>query len=197
MGTICPKCRLEFIGELEDGTCPECHGAVLRKSPNDYGTYRLYEQNVSLMKGRVFSDKHWAKFSEQKDRPDREKIAEGIYCSTEPTGYLKWRYVRKDRKDFYRGVADQILALTPDIEQIDAMLVEARRTAKSEEREDVKSIALKAIKDEPEFPSDMPDVIWETIHNDRHNADIVFRNVVKITKREITGRFLQALSKEE
>ncbi len=76
MGKICPKCRLEFIGELEDGTCPECHGAVLRKSPNDYGTYRLYEQNVSLMKGRVFSDKHWAKFSEQKDRPDREKIDE-------------------------------------------------------------------------------------------------------------------------
>ena len=42
---VCPKCRLEFTIKLRGGTCPECQGAILKKSPNDYGTYRLYEQN--------------------------------------------------------------------------------------------------------------------------------------------------------
>ncbi len=50
---ICPKCRLEFFTKLKDGTCPKCHGTVLQKAPDDYRTYRIYEQK-------------------RLDRPDRE-----------------------------------------------------------------------------------------------------------------------------
>ena len=76
--------------------------------------------------------------SEQKDRPDREKIAECLYgTSWDWSNELKhenWGDIPPRAKTYWYTKADQILALF-NIEQIDAMLVEARRTAKREERE--------------------------------------------------------------
>ena len=57
-------------------------------------------------------------------------------------------------------------------------------------------LTLQAIEDEPEFSDgDMPDEIWDVLSTDRQDANVIFRNVVRITKRGITERFLEALNK--
>lgn len=60
----------------------------------------------------------------------------------------------------------------------------------------VKILALQAIADEPEFPSDMPDELWEELNGNRINTQRAMQNGVRLTKSGITERFLQALLKE-
>ncbi len=58
----------------------------------------------------------------------------------------------------------------------------------------------KAIADEPEFPSEMPDEMFEAIkeavrdRGDRSVITDIMRNTVRITKRGIAERFLIALA---
>ena len=66
----------------------------------------------SLISGRVFSDEHWKKFGKQKDRPDREKIAELVsdYTFTIATGDPSWILKTRTASEFI----DKILALFSD-----------------------------------------------------------------------------------
>lgn len=51
-------------------------------------------------------------FNQVQGKPElREKIAREVRESTDPDGWHKWRYLPKELKDYYRGIADQILAL--------------------------------------------------------------------------------------
>ncbi len=58
-----------------------------------------------------------------------------------------------------------------------------------QERERIFALALQSIADEPEFPDDMPNELWEEIKGDREIAQRIMQNTVRITKREITDRF--------
>ncbi len=69
--------------------------------------------------------------------------------------------------------------------------------AKREERERIKTIALRAISDEPELPSDMPDEAWEMLKDNRDNVEEALRSAVRLTKSGITDRFEQALKGEK
>ncbi len=61
-------------------------------------------------------------------------------------------------------------------------------------REAVES-TLQAIKDEPEFPSDMPDELWVEMDGNREVTQRVMQNTVGLTKKGIMKR-LQAKLKE-
>ncbi len=136
---ICPKCSLEFTVKLRGGTCPECHGAILKKASTDYGTYRLYEQ---------------------KDRPDRveislpmnEKIAiqkvvcRGCLGCADGCAklYTAYREAEIDRiqqywfgnQAFKHKATKQILALFPDTEELDKAREQiAELTKKLDDRE--------------------------------------------------------------
>ncbi len=60
-------------------------------------------------------------------------------------------------------------------------------------RREVVELALQAIKDEPEFPSDMPDELWEKIGGDREITQRVMQNTVRITKQCIKERLVAKL----
>jgi len=62
-------------------------------------------------------------------------------------------------------------------------------------REVVES-CLQAITDEPEFPSEMPDELWNKLNGNRENTTLAMRNSVRLTKEGITKR-LQAFLKEK
>ena len=65
-----------------------------------------------------------------------------------------------------------------------------------QEREKIIDCALQTIAEEPEFPGEMPDELWQPLTGILNNkADVaqVLSNVVKLTKREITNRLLEAL----
>ena len=57
----------------------------------------------------------------------------------------------------------------------------------------IRLLILQGIVDEPEFPSDMPDELWEKLDGNRNNVVRVMRNTVRLTKNGITERFTQAL----
>ncbi len=61
------------------------------------------------------------------------------------------------------------------------------------ERERVKLYALQAIADEVEYPSNMPDELWQELNGNRDNVQKAMRSTVRLTKNAITERFLQAL----
>ncbi len=56
-----------------------------------------------------------------------------------------------------------------------------------------KIITLQAIADEPEFPGEMPDELWEKMKGDKDITVRVMRNTVLLTKNGITERFLALL----
>lgn len=60
---------------------------------------------------------------------------------------------------------------------------------------EVVELCLEAIAAEPEFPSDMPDELWDELNGNRENTDLAMKNSVRLTKRSITER-LQAQLKE-
>ena len=60
----------------------------------------------------------------------------------------------------------------------------------------VVELSLQAIKDEPEFPGDMPDELWGKIDGDREMTQRVMQNTVRITKQYIKER-LQAFLEEQ
>ena len=53
--------------------------------------------------------------------------------------------------------------------------------------------ALKAIADEDEFPSDMPDELCNELNGNRPNTEKAMRNTVRLTKENITKRFIESL----
>ena len=50
------------------------------------------------------------------------------------------------------------------------------------------SDVLKAIAEEPEYPGDMPDEVWNKIGNDRKMVEKALRSTVQITKNRIRQR---------
>ncbi len=58
----------------------------------------------------------------------------------------------------------------------------------------VKILTLQAIADEPEYPGDMPDEMWEEIIGTREVATETLRITVRLTKDGITDRFLEAIN---
>ena len=64
-----------------------------------------------------------------------------------------------------------------------------------EGREEALRLALKAINDEPEFPSDMPDQLWKELSGNREIALLCMRGSVRLTKKGIKER-LEAKLKE-
>ena len=72
-----------------------------------------------------------------------------------------------------------------------------RAIAKAAHRETlkmVKVLILQAIADEPDFPGEMPDELWEEIKDNREVATETLRITVRLTKNGITDRFLEALN---
>lgn len=59
--------------------------------------------------------------------------------------------------------------------------------------EQLRILILQAITDEPEYPSNMPDELWEELNNNRDNVTRAMRSTVRLTKNGITERFLKAL----
>lgn len=47
---------------------------------------------------------------------------------------------------------------------------------------------IKAIADEPEFPDEMPDELWDRMRDDREFATLALRLTVRSTKKEIIKR---------
>ena len=58
---------------------------------------------------------------------------------------------------------------------------------------EIRQIALQAIANELEYPSEMPDELWQQMNGNREVTQTVMRNTVRLTKNGITDRFLQAL----
>ena len=63
--------------------------------------------------------------------------------------------------------------------------------------EGIKQLILQAIVDEPEYPGDMPNELWEELDGNRTNVLKTMRSTVRLTKNGIADRFLQALKKQE
>ena len=61
---------------------------------------------------------------------------------------------------------------------------------------EIKLLVLQAITDEPEYPSEMPDELWQKLKGNRVNASKAMRSTVRLTKNGITERFLQALKEK-
>ena len=59
--------------------------------------------------------------------------------------------------------------------------------------EEIKVLALRAIAEEPELPSDMPDEAWDLLNGNRTNTEETLRSAVRLTKHGIAGRFLLSL----
>jgi hypothetical protein len=55
-------------------------------------------------------------------------------------------------------------------------------------RQEVVDIVIKAIIDEPEYPEEMPDALWDLMKNDKDAVSNSLRNTVKLTKRGILER---------
>jgi hypothetical protein len=55
---------------------------------------------------------------------------------------------------------------------------------------------LKAIDDEPEYPGDMPDYIWNVLNGDKDATLKTLRLTVSLTKKAIRNRILKQLEKE-
>ena len=55
---------------------------------------------------------------------------------------------------------------------------------------------IKAVKDEPELPGDMPDEMWDAIKNDKDAIAKALQITVKQTKENIIERFRQALTEQ-
>jgi len=68
-----------------------------------------------------------------------------------------------------------------------------REEIRQEERERIKRMALQSIADEPEFPSKMPDEVWQELDGNRGNVEKAMKGAVRLTKNGITKRFLEAL----
>jgi hypothetical protein len=64
---------------------------------------------------------------------------------------------------------------------------------RKEERERIKILALQSIADELEYPSEMPDELWEELDGNRDNVQKALQSAVRLTKNGITDRFLSAL----
>ncbi len=127
--------REQTIGEIADKIVALCQGT------GEVPKARL-ETNVVLcpcIRGEPCAIHDKARLG----RPDKEKIAETMYTLLSTAGFLissshstpRWANIGHWRREAYLGFAKEILALILDIEQLDAMLVEARRTAKEQERD--------------------------------------------------------------
>lgn len=62
--------------------------------------------------------------------------------------------------------------------------------------ERVELITLESIAAEPEYPSAMPDELWEQLDGNRRNTEKAMRSTVRLTKNNITDRFMEALKSE-
>ncbi len=51
-----------------------------------------------------------------------------------------------------------------------------------------KEMVMKAIDDEPEYPGEMPDEMWEAIKNDKDAVTMALRLTVRLTKCGIKVR---------
>jgi len=71
--------------------------------------------------------------------------------------------------------------------------LEGYQQAKEDTAREIKELALKAIQDEPEFPSNMPNELWVEMNGNRHTTEIVMRNAVRLTKENIIERFEQSV----
>lgn len=134
-GIVCPKCRLEFTGELEDGTCPECHGAVLRKAPNDYGTYRLYEQKrLDRPELRLDNSARKVIFDVlYKEAPyNQGLIADGVLDGLQKLGYALITDIEEPDK-----IREEITRLNKKLDDREEDLIEAKK----QERERIATVA--------------------------------------------------------
>ena len=58
-------------------------------------------------------------------------------------------------------------------------------------------VLRQAIADEPEYPGDMPDEMWDELRNNRDTMIEALRLTAKLTKEGITARAEAELAKEE
>ena len=87
--------------------------------------------------------------------------------------------------------------LDPFIDKIITLIASTKEAECQARVERMKILTLQAIADEPEYPSDMPDELWQELKGNQPNVIKAMRSTVLLTKNGITGRFLQALKEEE
>ncbi len=70
---------------------------------------------------------------------------------------------------------------------------DAVQQARAETAREIRLLILQAIIDEPEFPEEMPDEIWQALNGDKNMTSVAMRNAVKLTKNGIVDRFTERL----
>lgn len=80
--------------------------------------------------------------------------------------------------------------LSEDSKELDRASVRAvlENWPLAREHGQMKGAAISAVDDEPEFPGDMPDEMWEALRNDRDAMTQAMRLAVSHTKRDIKAR---------
>ncbi len=76
-------------------------------------------------------------------------------------------------------------------------LEEACADERAKTLKEAKIAILEAIVDEPEFPDEMPEEMWQQINGNKELATIAMRNTVRLTKNGITERLLPKLKDME
>ena len=84
--------------------------------------------------------------------------------------------------------------IRPEANMWDAMVAEALSLIKQANYVRLADV-LEAIKDEPEFPGDMPDELWDEMNGNREICTRVMQNSVRLTKQNIIKRIEDGLAK--
>lgn len=164
---------------------------------------------------------------ERLDKPDREKGEELVekcmpalerfeeiekqvfYPIPKPVEFSST--IRIYASTMSREAVRKTIALIPDIEEaqkkVDDWQVGFEHFLSSnlglmqkmveEAKKQVKICILQAIADEPEYPSNMPDELWDELDGNRDKTEKAMQSTVRLTKNGITDRFLQALKGEK
>ena len=62
------------------------------------------------------------------------------------------------------------------------------RAGQESGRKEVVKLALQAIEDEPEFPGDIDDELWDALNGNKENVISAMRSSVRLTKKGIVER---------
>ena len=108
---------------------------------------------------------------------------------------MKERNERTPRTDLENELADKEFAKRYREARIETTReIQLCDRASKKEGERIIMCALQAITDEPEYPDGMPDELWQELDGNRDNVEKAMRSLVRLTKKGITNRFINALS---
>ncbi|KKN76876.1 hypothetical protein LCGC14_0365270 [marine sediment metagenome] len=167
---------MEVPGSAGYEVCPECQGK---------GTFEAISNDS---------------FSSAKDIIATCPTCQGTGLKLQPAGVsLSGVEILGDGESLDFTQLDEVLAKQPQPEPNGLLLspVPDIGNVKRQERERIKLLILQAIMDEPEYPGNLPDELWQELDGNKGNVKQALRSSVRLTKNGITARFLEALREEE